>query len=94
MLGLKCWYPYVLVIVITTDFNLAYQLNIRWVSVTWQNGYGNYFSSNMATRLTGVKQTAGQLTNMGLSADCLCPKSQIDISDLGQTQNRVSLYLS
>ena len=38
--------------------------------------------------------TAGRFTNMGLSADCLCPKSQIVISDLGQTQNCVSLNLS
>ena len=37
---------------------------------------------------------AGRFTNMGLSADCLCPKSQIVTSDLGQMENCVSLNLS
>ena len=41
-----------------------------------------------------IREPSGRFTNMGLSADCLCPKSQIVIADLGQTQNCVSLNLS
>ena len=41
-----------------------------------------------------VPEAAGRFTNVGLSADCLCPESQIVISDLEQTQNCVSLNLS
>ena len=55
--------------------------------------YNSHAKCSYTLRLL-TRRPTGRFTNMGLSADCLCPQSQIVISYLGQTQNCVSLNLS